>query len=101
MIFAIDWVMYNQKDSLMPQVTAAIDKAMVWEAQHIGPNGAVSIVGNTRTHGQEVNRDGSTKKLIYHDVIRPLGEWALLRDSPYLLKTAKLVAAYKQQNPGA
>jgi hypothetical protein len=100
MLFAIDWLLYNQADTTAPQLVTAIDRALAWEASQVGSDGKVSIANNTRTNGQEVNRDGTPKKLVYSFVIRGLGEWSLMRNDPSLLAIAQRVAAYKQAHPG-
>ena len=101
MTFALTWLTHNRQDPVAGRLAAALDRASAWEASRVGPDGAVSIEGNTRTAGQERNRDGSPKKLIYHSVIRALGGWAVLRSSPSLHATAERVAAYKRENPAA
>ena len=101
MMFAIEWVSENPGDRLAAPLTATIDRALAWESSRVAADGEVSIAGNTRTAGQERNRDGSPKKLIYHDVVRALASWGLMRDSSALLDAAKSVAAYKRAHPGA
>jgi len=101
MTFALTWLANNPRDPLAARLAATMDRASAWEAARVGPDGAVSIEGNTRTAGQERNRDGTPKKLIYHSVIRALGGWAVLRPSPSLLTTAQRVAAYKRDHPDA
>lgn len=77
-VFAQYWVAYRPHDPLTPAVRAMLARAVAWEATRVGPTGAVSTEGNTRTAGQEPGRDGVVKRVAYSRVIRGFATWGVL-----------------------
>lgn len=99
-IFAARWVVYFPKDRLTPRVIDMIDKAVVWEATMILPDGKISSQDNTRTGGQEIVRTGQVKAINHREVIRGFAYWASVTGDQSWLELARKVGLfYYQQDP--
>jgi hypothetical protein len=59
---------YAQDDSMAQAIRTSLQAALTWETTRIGSDGTVSIVGNTRTAGQEIGPSGQPKGVNYPEV---------------------------------
>jgi hypothetical protein len=63
---------------LQSEMRGALDKGVRWLARRVDQNGDVSSEGNTRSGGEEKNRDGTPKGVNYTWVVRTFADWALI-----------------------
>ena len=81
-----------------PKLTAALDRAMVWERTRILPTGEVLVAGNTRTGlGQEKGFDGGIKKVNYHEVALALVYFGQTHHDSEALQIAEKVRLWEQR----
>jgi hypothetical protein len=100
MLFATRWLLYNGNDPAAPAVDKAIGLGIRWVTKRVTPAGEVLKTGNTRTAGQERNRDGTPKVIVYTFVARALAESGIERQDPSLLAVARQVLDWRSTHAG-
>lgn len=63
---------YSSDSAQVTQLSASLAKAAAWEESRIAATGQVSVVGNTRTDGQETDPGGQPKGVNYPEVATAL-----------------------------
>jgi len=74
--FAFRYYRLVADEALRRDMYPHLAKGVAWLESRIGPDGDVSAEGNTRSGGEERNRDGSPKGVNYSWVVITLADWA-------------------------
>lgn len=93
--YAERWLTYFACYPLTPRVIDMINKAIIWEKTKILPTGELDTKGNTRTSGQEKQRDGSAKTADYGKVTRAIINWGIYTNDTDLVKLGERIYQYK------
>ncbi|MDF5721434.1 MAG: hypothetical protein PUP91_13335 [Rhizonema sp. PD37] len=93
-LYAERWVTYFPKDSLSPQLTAMINRALSWEKTRISSLGVIRNQGNTRTAGKETGRSGKVKNVDYRSVIHGFAYWASVTNDQQWEVIARTIAQH-------
>lgn len=95
-------ILFGQVLSLhlaLPELEAALPKAVAWELTRIKPRGEVEVTGNTRTGvGKEPSYFGEPKRVNYGEVIQALTLYGIVRNDKPALAAADRVYAFHQAN---
>jgi len=92
---------YSTNAAQVTQLTASLSSATTWEETRIAANGEVSVVGNTRTGGQENDLNGAPKTVDYLEVGTSLLYAGAILNSAQATNAGNAVAAYGlMQNGG-
>ena len=79
----------------LPELEAAIPKAMSWELGMISDTGEVIVAGNTRTGvGKEQSYFGTPKNVNYNEVLMALSYYGAIQSDKQAIEKAALVAEY-------
>jgi hypothetical protein len=82
-------------DAMRAELRPMLDRAMVWLATRVLPDGQLDPTGNTRTGlGQEKGRTGKVKNMSYGSVYRVLAYWSQISGDESSRKLSELVAHY-------
>ena len=95
-LYALDWLEYFQGSGYDAQVRSMLEHAMAWERTRILPDGSVDVTGNTRTAGQEHNRDGTVKGVDYGGVLKSFAYWSVAAQDADAAAKAQLIRRYLQ-----
>jgi hypothetical protein len=76
--YALRYYRLVASPELRVEMKPHLEKALHWLSNRIQPDGTILVEGNTRTGGQEKNRDGTPKGVNYTWVIRTLADWAMI-----------------------
>jgi hypothetical protein len=87
-------MMDSTNTAQVSQLAASLSSAAAWEETRIATNGAVSIVGNTRTGGQENDLNGAPKTVDYLEVGTSLLYAGAILNSAEATSAGNAVAAY-------
>ena len=94
-------ITYSNNPAQVSQLAASLSSAATWEETRIATNGEVSIVGNTRTGGQENDLNGAPKTVDYLEVGTSLLYAGAILNSAQATSAGNAVAAYGlMQNGG-
>ena len=63
---------------LQTQMKPYLDKGVRWLASRVDEAGDIASEGNTRSGGEEKNRDGTPKGVNYTWAVRTFADWALI-----------------------
>jgi hypothetical protein len=79
--------------ALQKEMRERLGKGIRWLADRVGPDGDISSEGNTRSGGEEKNRDGTAKGVNYTWAVRSFSDWALVSGDPRYDELARKVWA--------
>lgn len=79
-------------DQLKQQLQGMLQKANIWLASRVLPDGTLDTSGNTRIgSGQELSRNGVPKKISYPQVYRAFFGWSIISGDPAFKHLAEKV----------
>ncbi|MBI4377419.1 MAG: hypothetical protein HY549_13345 [Elusimicrobia bacterium] len=81
------------------RLDAAIERGMRWELARIGPDGQVSVAGNTRTGAGQEKFLGRPKDVNYAEVLLGTLYFAALHDDQPAREAAERLVAYVSKRP--
>ncbi|HLH02029.1 MAG TPA: hypothetical protein VKX25_04605 [Bryobacteraceae bacterium] len=78
LVFAMRYYRLVASDELKQEMYPHLAAGIRWQRSRITPAGDVLAEGNTRTAGQERNRDGTAKSVNYSWTVLALADWATI-----------------------
>ncbi len=63
---------------LQSEMKPHLENGVRWLSSRVQPDGTISSAGNTRSGGEEKNRDGTPKGVNYTWAVRTFADWALM-----------------------
>jgi len=97
LVFALRYYRLAASSRMQAQMYPHLVRAITWQKSRITPDGNVTADGNTRSGGQEDNRDGTTKSVNYTWTVRVLADWASITGNNEDARKAALVWKRWQQ----
>jgi hypothetical protein len=76
--FALRYYRLVADPQLQAQMKPHLDHGIQWLVSRVDPSGDISSAGNTRSGGEEKNRDGTPKGVNYTWAVRSLADWAYI-----------------------
>ena len=91
MVFALRYYRLVADDAMKAEMYPYLARGMIWLESRITNEGDVLSEGNTRSGGQEKNRDGTPKGINYTWVVISLADWGFITNDAKLYNAAELV----------